>query len=71
MFRDLRSGLVREPRRRSDREHTTLALGLAAFELSEPNAHVASNNVSAGLGLDDDHLMPVRMSGRRQQADPR
>ena len=32
---------------------------------------VASENVSAGVGLDDDHLMSVRMTGRRQQADSR
>src|SRR5881275_2038370 len=71
MFRDLPPRRVGEPRRRSEREHATLSLGRAAAELAEPYAHVASQNVCAGAGLDDDHLMPVRMPGRRQQADSR
>ena len=70
MFRDLRPRRVGEPRRRSEREHATLSLGRAAGELAEPDRHVASQNVRAGVGLDDDHLMAVSMSGRRQQADP-
>src|SRR6266511_4033862 len=70
-FRDLRLRRVGEPRKRSEREHATLSLGRAATELAEPYAHVASQNVCAGAGLDDDHLMPIRMPGRRQQADSR
>src|SRR5438105_3918940 len=62
---------VGEPRRRSEREHATLSLGRAAAELAERDAHVPAENVCAGVGLDDDHLMPVRMPGRRQQADSR
>src|ERR671926_435884 len=68
-FRDLWPRRVGEPRRRSEREHATLSLGRAAVELAEPYAHVASENIRAGVGLDDDHLMPVRVPGRRQQAD--
>src|SRR6266487_7170767 len=71
MFRDLRPRRVGEPRRRPEREHATLSLGRAAAELAEPYAHVASQNVCAGAGLDDDHLMPIRMPGRRPQADSR
>jgi hypothetical protein len=70
-FRDSRPRLVGEPRSRSQREDATLSLGRAALELAEPYAHVPSENVRAGVGLDDDHLMPVRMPGRRQQADSR
>src|SRR5215510_4408031 len=69
MFRDLRPLLVGEPGRRSEREHQTLSLGRAAVELAEPYAHVASENVCPGASLDDDHLMPICMTGRRQQAD--
>jgi hypothetical protein len=71
MFRDLPPRRVGEPRRRSEREHATLSLGRAAAELAEPYAHVASQDVCAGVGLDDDPLMPIRMPGRRQQADSR
>src|SRR4029453_303707 len=71
MYRDLRPRRVGEPRRRSEREHATLSLGRAALEVAEPDAHVTFENVCARAGLDDDHLMPVRMPGRRQQADPR
>jgi sugar (pentulose or hexulose) kinase len=44
-------------------EHATLSLDHAAAELAQPNAHVASQNMCAGAGLDDDHLMPIRMPG--------
>jgi hypothetical protein len=70
MFRDLRPRRMGEPRRRSERQHATLSLGCAALELAEPYAHVASENVCAGAGLDNNHLMPVRMPGGRQQTDP-
>src|SRR5262249_60986197 len=71
MFRDLPPRRVGEPRRRSEREHATLSLGRAAVELAEPDAYVASENMCARVGLDDDHLMAVRMPGRRQQTDSR
>ena len=48
-----------------------LSRGRAAAELAERGAHVPSESVCVGVGLDDDHLMPVRMPGRRQQADAR
>src|SRR2546422_7410227 len=70
-FRDLRLRRVGEPGKRFEREHATLSLGRAAAELAERDGHVASENVCAGVGLDDDHLVPVRMPGRRQQADSR
>ncbi len=71
MLRDLRARRVGEPRPRSEREDATLSLGRAAAELAGPYGHVASQNVCAGAGLDDDHLMPIRVPGRRQQADSR
>src|SRR5262245_57758672 len=70
MFWGLRPWRVGEPRRRSQREHATLSLGLAALELAEPDGHVPSKDVRAGVGFDHDYLMPVRVPGRRQQADP-
>src|SRR5262245_65156153 len=71
MFRDLRPRRVGEPGGRSEREHAALPLGGAAFELADPDAHVASQNVRAGIRLDDDRLVSVRVPGRGQQADSR
>src|SRR5262249_37303218 len=70
-LRDLRLRRVGEPRKRAEREHATLSLGRAGAELAERGAHVASENAWPGVGLDDDDLVPVRVPGRRQQADPR
>jgi catechol 2,3-dioxygenase-like lactoylglutathione lyase family enzyme len=43
----------------------------AFWQLAERDAHVTSEDVCAGVGLDDDHLMPVRMPGRRQHVGHR
>ena len=37
----------------------------------DANGHVAADDDRTPARLDDDHLMPVGMPGRRQQADPR
>src|SRR5262245_58913447 len=54
MFGDLGPFSMREPRRRSEREHAALPLGHVAVELAVPHGHDAPQDVDAGLSLHDD-----------------
>jgi len=64
--------LVREPDELGlERAHPQLALRARLLELAEPNRHVAADDDWMPARLDEDALVPVRVPGRRQQADSR
>ena len=64
--------LVREPDQLGVKcKHPQPAFRGRLVELAEPNRHVAADDDWTPASLDDDHLVPVRVPGCRQQAESR
>src|SRR5512142_3238476 len=63
--------LVREPDQLGvERAHPQLAFGVRLVELAEPNRHVAAGDERTPASLDDDHLQPACVAGRRDEPEP-
>ncbi len=62
---------VRQPRRSGKRQHATLSFSRAGAELAERIRDVAAEDDEAVRRVDEDRLMPARVTRRRQEPDSR